>query len=205
MTLLIIIITAITSFLAFNNPELMRKFVFSPYIVARHKEYYRFFSSGLIHANLMHLLLNLYVLYIFGTGVEVAFKTLLVNMGNTLYLVMYIMAIGFSELFSFYKHRDNVRYSSLGASGAVSAVVFASILIDPMRGIGLIIIPGLYIPGVVAGILYLVYSAYMARKNVDNIGHNAHFYGAIFGFVFPLVFEPRLFLAFLAQIIDGLL
>ena len=204
MTLLIIVITAITSFLAFNNSELLQKFVFTPYIVARNKEYYRFFSSGLIHANLVHLLLNLYVLYIFGTGVEHAFKAIMSSVGNTLYLGMYILAIGFSELYSFYKHRDNPRYSSLGASGAVSAVVFASILIDPMRGIGLIIIPGVYIPGVIAGVLYLVYSAYMSKKNADNIGHNAHFYGALFGFIFPLFFEPQLFIAFLSQILNSL-
>ncbi len=205
MTLLLIIITGITSFLAFRDPEMMRKFIFSPYVVARHKEWYRFFSSGLIHANMMHLLLNLYVLYIFGSSVEFYFQGYFDRFNNILFLFMYGAAIGFSELFSFFKHRDNPRYASLGASGAVSAVVFASILFDPLRGIGLLFIPGLYIPGVVAGVLYLVYSAYMAKKNIDNIGHNAHFYGAVFGFFFPCLIQPTLIFDFFHQIKNGLL
>ena len=107
--------------------------------------------------------------------------------------MLYIASIAVSSFYNVVKHQDNHNYNSLGASGAVSAIVFSSIAIDPMNRIGFLFLPKeLYIPGVVFGFLYLGYSQYMAKKQIDNIGHDAHFWGAVFGFVITFVFEPKL-------------
>src|SRR5688500_6548115 len=119
----------------------MQQLVFSPYTIKRKREWFRFFSSGLLHINFMHLLFNMYALYLFGNITEAFFRDLFHPMGATVYILMYILSIGLSEAYSYYKHQDNPQYASLGASGAVSAVVFASILFEPLNKIGLIFFP----------------------------------------------------------------
>ena len=195
ITTAIMVVTIITSIMAFNNTELKYKLVFSPYDMKRRGQWYRAFTSGLIHADWMHLIFNMYVLYGFGATTELLYMGYFGAKGTLLYSLLYVLGIILSEAYSYFKYQDDYSYSSLGASGAVSAVVFSFILFAPMVPIGFPFLPkNLWPPGFIMGILYLVYSQYKAQKADDHIGHNAHFYGAIFGFVFPLIFQPSLFL-----------
>jgi len=191
ITIAIIVITGLVSYQAFEDRKLKAQFIFLPAKIKETGQWYRFFSSGLIHADWMHLLFNMYVLWSFGTGkygVEAHFSAYFGDgFGRFLYLAMYVIAIGASSVPDYQKHQDYYGYAALGASGAVSAVVFASIFFNPWQGgIGIIFLPG-SIPPMLFGALYLWYSSYMAKRQLDNIGHNAHFWGAVFGFVFILV------------------
>lgn len=204
ITLAIIIITVAVSIAAFQNENLLSRLIFAPYTIARNNsEWYRFFTSGLIHSGWLHLGLNMYVLWMFGGMVEMLFEGYFFPAGKFVYVAMYILAIAVSETYSYIKHKDNFRYASLGASGAVAAVVFASILFEPMNRLIIFPIP-IGIPAFVFGPLYLAYSMYMGKQNVDNIGHDAHFWGAVFGFVFPLLFKPELIIRFFQIITSGL-
>lgn len=185
ITLIIIVITAIVSFAAFSNNELRGKLIFYPNGMNSPAEYHRFISHGFIHADWMHLLFNMYVLYIFGRQVEFVYADVLGK--PFLFAVLYITALIASSLPSFAKHRNNYYYAALGASGAVAAVMFSYIYYAPWATLLFFFIP---MPSIVFAILYLVYSAYAARKANDNIGHDAHFYGAVFGFIFTLIFDP---------------
>ena len=197
-------ITALVSYKAFQDGSLKWRFMFNAYEIKRKKEWYRFFSHGLIHADWVHLGLNIYVLYLFGGKVETSFVTQFgLVKGIVNYLLLYIGGLAVSSFYSYAKHQDNPNYNALGASGAVSAVVFASIALFPMDKLGIILIP-FYIPGVIFGALYLLYSNYMAKKQLDNIGHDAHFWGALFGFVITFVFNPSLLSSFVNQITNAL-
>ncbi|MFL2582050.1 MAG: rhomboid family intramembrane serine protease [Flavobacteriales bacterium] len=204
ITYVIMAITALVSYKAFQDSSLKWRFMFNAYEIKRKKEWYRFFSHGLIHADWVHLGLNIYVLYLFGGKVEHEFiKEFGMVRGIVNYLLLYIGGLAVSSFYSYAKHQDNPNYNSLGASGAVSAVVFASIALFPMDKLGIILIP-FYIPGVIFGALYLLYSNYMAKKQMDNIGHDAHFWGALFGFVITFVFNPSLLSSFVNQITNAL-
>lgn len=200
-TIIIVAITCLTSYLAFNDFGLRQKLIFSPYVIHRNGEYHRFVSSGLIHANWMHLLFNMFVLYQFGTIVEQYYAAIFGSAGNILYVLLYLGGLVSSEMYSFFVHKNNAYYASLGASGAVSAIVFAYILFDPWANLYIIFFPFIPIKAVIAGLLYLAYSYYAARNANDNIGHNAHFYGGIFGIVYTLAFKPGLAINFVHQIV----
>ncbi|QQS28293.1 MAG: rhomboid family intramembrane serine protease [Sphingobacteriales bacterium] len=199
-TILFVVITCITSYLAFTNYPLRQKLIFSPYTISRTNEYFRFISSGLIHANWMHLLFNMFVLYQFGSIVEAYYAATFGKVANMLYVLLYIGGLIASEMYSFFKHKNNPYYASLGASGAVSSVVFTFILFNPWADLNFIFFPFIPIKAVIIGVLYLAYSYYAARNVNDNIGHNAHFYGAIFGIFFTLAFKPSLAINFANQI-----
>lgn len=199
MLYLIIGVTVLISLLAFNNPELFDRLKFNAYAIKHHKQGWRFFSYGLIHAGWAHLLINMLVLYSFGDSVEYAFKYYFGFKGILFFLLLYVGGILFSVLFDFRKHKDDIYYNAVGASGAVAAVLFASILIDPTNDVVLLFLP-IPIPSPIFGVLYLVYSAYMSKRAQDNIGHSAHFWGAIFGIVFTIVLKPELVNMFLRQV-----
>lgn len=199
ITYAIMVLTIILSYQANQDAGFKQKLIFYPYAVKRRGEYYRFLTGGLIHADWLHLGMNMYVLYMFGGLAEFYFISKFGTLGWVLYPVMYFLAIPIAETYSYLKHHDNAYYMSLGASGAVSAVVFASILFNPLAKMGIILIP-FFIPGFIMGTLYLIYSHVMAERARDNIGHNAHFYGAIFGLIFPALFKPKLFMYFIDQI-----
>jgi membrane associated rhomboid family serine protease len=186
ITLIIIILTAIVSFTAFSNEKVMSDLIFYPPAVAQNNQYYRFFSCGLIHADIAHLAFNMISLYMFGEFVENQFSQIFGASGKWLYLIMYILALAVCLLPTYYKNRDNHNYRSLGASGAVSAVVFAGLLIRPDVEVGLFFIPPI-IPGFVFGPLYLIISAVLDRKGGGNINHSAHIWGALFGIAFIIV------------------
>ncbi len=184
-TLIIIIITSLVSFTAFSNDKIMNDLIFYPPAVQR-GQWYRFFSCGLLHADIGHLAFNMLTLYFFGGGVENNFEVLFGKYGKLIYLAMYILALGACLLPTYGKNKDNYHYRSLGASGAVSAVVFSSILFNPLRGIGLFFIP-VFIAGFLFGLIYLVVSSMLDRKGGSNVNHSAHIYGALFGIVFTIL------------------
>ncbi len=197
MTLIIIIITCLISILAFSNKELFYRFQLNSYQVYHKKEILRMISHGFLHADWLHLIINMIVLYSFGNAVEKYFHYYF-KYPVLYFILFYFLAIIISSLLSVFKQKDNHLYNTVGASGAVSAIVFASIFFNPWQKIYFYGIIGL--PGVVLGILYLIYSYYMSKKSKDNINHDAHFIGAVFGFIFPLIIDINLIKIFTSQI-----
>lgn len=186
VTLIIIAITSLISFQAFSNGNLMDKLIFYPPAISRDNQWYRFFSNGLLHADFGHLIFNMLSLYMFGELVESSFEEIFGEKGIALYLVMYIAALAVCLLPTYFQNKDNYHYRSLGASGAVSAVVFAGIFLYPLNKIGLFIIPPI-IPGFIFGPIYLFISAYLAKRGGDHINHSAHIWGSIFGIAFLII------------------
>jgi membrane associated rhomboid family serine protease len=186
ITVIIVIITSLVSFSAFNNQKVTNDLIFYPPAVAVQKQWYRFFSCGLIHADFMHLIFNMLSLYLFGIFVEDAFESIFGSVGKWYYLVMYVSALAISLLPTYAKHKNNYYYRSLGASGAVSAVVFAGLMIRPDVEVGLIFIPPI-IPGFIFAPLYLLITAYMERNGRDNINHSAHLWGSLYGLAFIII------------------
>lgn len=199
LNIIIVLGTAIISLVAFYNPELFDKLKFNAYLIRHRKETYRFFSYALVHSGYLHLLINMYVLYSFGRIVELNFLQKFELRGELYYLLLYVGGVIFSTLYDFRKHKDNPNYSAIGASGAVSAVVFSSILFYPTSPLSIFPLPFSF-PAWSFGILYLVYSAYMGRRGSDNIGHNAHFWGAVFGIIFTIILVPGVVHNFIAQL-----
>lgn len=187
-TLQLLIGTTAISILANHFSRLKESMLFKPVRIKNNQEWYRFFTSGFIHADWEHLLFNLFSLYLFGTLVENAYQSesLFGSNGNSMYLIMYFSAIPFSLLYSYVKYRSKSNYASLGASGAVSAVIFSAILIDPTIQIGLFIFPPI-IPGYVFGPLFIILSIWMGKRGKDNINHAAHIGGALYGWLFTTV------------------
>jgi membrane associated rhomboid family serine protease len=200
VTLIIILVTAGISILCFNGRLNFHALKFNAYAVWHRRQWHRMFSYGLVHAGWGHLLFNMLTLYFFGSVVEKYFAAAFGSpQGGILYVLLYVSALAVSTVGDLFKFRDNIDYSAVGASGAVSAVLFASILFEPRMGIYIFFIP-IPIPGYIFAPLYLLYCWYMARRNIDNIGHSAHFWGAVYGLVFPLVFRPDIFSHFLSQL-----
>ncbi len=187
INLVIIIITTLVSFGAFNNQKIIDDLIFYPPAVTHRNQWYRFFSCGLIHADFGHLIFNMLSLYMFGRFVEEKFTEIFGDSGKWLYLLLYVTALLVSILPTYFKHKDDYSYRSLGASGAVSAVVFAGLLIEPTVGVGIIFIPFISIPGFLFGPLYLIISAMLDRRGGDNINHSAHIFGALYGLIFIIV------------------
>jgi membrane associated rhomboid family serine protease len=191
VTLVIIAATVLVSIGAFNNPRTMEQLIFYPPSVNR-GQYYRFFSSGLIHADWGHLIFNMLALYMFGIGrvetpngpvnlgVEYNFIDIFGNKGRLMYLGMYALALMASLLPTYLKNKDNYHYRSLGASGAVSAVIFTGILLKPLMGMGLFFIP-VFVAGFIFGLIYLAVSSWLDKRGGGNINHSAHIFGALFG------------------------
>ncbi len=191
ITLIIIIITCLVSFYAFGNEKIREDLIFFPPAISGRNQWYRFFSCGLIHANIQHLFFNMFALYLFGmgenkSGVEYSFIEIFGEKGKLLYLLMYVAALGVCLIPTYSKNKDNYQYKSLGASGAVSAVVFIQILLNPMNGVGIIFVP-IYIAGFLFGAIYLAISGWLDKKGSGNINHSAHIFGAIFGVAFMIV------------------
>lgn len=202
ITLALIIVTCLISYSAFTNPSIKAKLLHRPVEEHRDKEYYRLLTHGFIHADWMHLGINMYVLYIFGEHVENTFVgTMGAMKGRLSYLFMYLATIVAASLYTHFKHKNNPYYAALGASGATSGIIFAFSLFNPWAMLLLFfIIP---CPAIVAAVLYLVYSSYASKNARDNIGHDAHFWGAVFGFLFTIAINPPYFSAFLERLVDG--
>lgn len=203
ITLILIIITCLISYQAFQNPELFYKLKHIPYRVDQNKEYYRFLSSGFVHADWMHLIINMFVLYQFGEFVEHKFVFHFGElMGRLNYLFLYLATMFLSDIPSFLKHRHSSQFSSVGASGAVSGIIFVFVLYQPWSILLLFfIIP---VPAIIAAVLYLVYSSWASNRGRDFINHDAHFYGAIIGLLIALAMKPSLLGIFWDRLIHGM-
>ena len=200
VTIIIIAVTVLVSLLCFSGRPDVNSLMFNAYQVWHRKEWWRMLTSGLVHGGWGHLFFNMLTLYFFGTVVERYFAAAFGSTnGIVLYVVLYVSAFAVASLWDLFKNRDNPNYNALGASGAVSAVLFASILFDPKMGIYIYLIP-IPVPGYIFAPLYLLYCWYMARRGTDNIGHTAHFWGAVYGLAFPLICRPDIFQHFLAQL-----
>jgi membrane associated rhomboid family serine protease len=197
ITVMIIAFTVLISFMAFNNADLRIKMKHWPYAEARDQEYYRWLTSGFLHADPMHLIFNMLTLYFFAAdqrgseGLESWFLDRFPEFGTTIFMVFYLLAIVAASSATFFKYRNTPSFASIGASGAVAAVLFASILVHPHSSISFIFFP-VPIPGYIFALGYLWYSSYSAKKGGDNIDHTAHFYGAVFGLLFLLALDPGL-------------
>ena len=200
LTLIIIIVTSAVSILCFRGTLGIGALKFNAWDVRHRKQWYRMLSYGLVHGSWGHLFFNMLTLYFFGTVVEQYFQAAFGHSdGMVLYVILYVSAIAVSTVGDLVKYRDDPSYSAVGASGAVSAVLFSSILFEPRMGIYIFMIP-IPVPGYIFAPLYLLYCWYMARKNIDNIGHTAHFWGALYGLAFPLVCRPDILRHFLSQL-----
>ena len=186
ITLYITIITVAISIAAMYNESLMDKLIFHPYTVHQHHEWYRFFSSGLIHADFMHLAFNMLSFYMFGDYVEQYFAMIFGTAGTTFYIILYITSLLVCLIPTYLNHYKQYNYQSLGASGAVSAIVFVGIFLQPTMQIGFFIIPPI-IPGFIFGPIYLGLTAYLSKKGQGGINHSAHLWGSIYGVIFLIV------------------
>ncbi len=198
ITYFIIGITVAVSFFAWDKKKWLDKLAMTPHLITTRKQYYRLMSSAFIHADHVHLLLNMLSLYFFGVAVERVFKNLFGSLGGWYYVLLYVLAIVVSDLPNYTKYKNNRSYSSLGASGAVSAVIFAFILFRPIADICLYY--ALCLPGFIMGTAYVVYSYYQGKSSRDNINHDAHLYGALFGLLFCIVIYPQSISDFADQI-----
>ncbi|HAS35915.1 MAG TPA: rhomboid family intramembrane serine protease [Flavobacteriales bacterium] len=197
---LLILLTAVVSFLSFNNHDLFAKMEFNAYLTYHRKQWHRLFSHALIHADFMHLLVNMIVLWSFGRIVEAYFTGMFGMQGNYYFLMLYAGGVVVASLPSLFRHKDNPAYNAVGASGAVSAVLFSAILFEPMSKIYLFFIP-IGIPAFIFGPLYLAYEIYMDKKSQDRVAHDAHYWGAIFGLLFTILVQPKIVVYFFEQIL----
>jgi membrane associated rhomboid family serine protease len=196
ITTIIIVLTSIISFLAFNNSRLMNALIFWPPAVSMRHQYYRFVTCGFVHADIMHLAFNMFTLYFFGKALELYYMGDL-GLQHFYYPVLYFTALIVANIPSYLKHQDDYGYRSLGASGAVCAVLFAFILLRPWAPIILFVIK---MPAIVYALLFLGYSIYMSRRGGDNVNHDAHLWGALFGILFTIAVHPSVIGSFLNEL-----
>jgi membrane associated rhomboid family serine protease len=197
VNLILIVLTVLVSWAAFNNRKLLDRLILWPPAVDRHKQYDRLLTHGFIHADFPHLLFNMVTLYFFGGPIERLMERLT---GSLLtYPLFYLAALVVAILPSYLKNQKNPNYFSLGASGAVSAVLFAYILLAPWTGIYFFFIP-IPIPAILYALFYVGYSIWMDRRGGDNVNHSAHLAGAAFGVMFLLIMEPSVLQHFLGQL-----
>lgn len=197
ITIIIIFITAVVSISAFNNVKLFDQLKLFPAAMSSGKDAYRIASYGLIHADWLHLAVNMYVLYNFGEhGTEYMYGAAFGVKGVLYFVLLYIGGMVTSVIPSYEKHKNNFGYTAVGASGAVSAVVFAYILFNPLQIFNFLFIP-FDIPAYIFGALYMTISYYLAKQNRGNIGHDAHFFGALFGIMFTILLDKNIAIRFI--------
>lgn len=185
---IIFIFTIVTSIYAFSNAEVYGKFMLHPYSVSRGSRLYSLITSGLIHKDWAHLFVNMLSFYFFAFTLEKTFVSLS-SWGHLQFGLLYFLGIILSDISSILKHKDHFWYNSLGASGAVCAVVFSYILFYPMNKMMIFPIP-IPIPAVIYGFLFLAYCWYAARNSRDAINHDAHFFGALTGVFLTILYYP---------------
>jgi membrane associated rhomboid family serine protease len=193
---MLVVVTGIVSFLAFNNQQLSDKLILWPRAMHKPEEYYRLLTSGFIHGDIAHLLFNMISLFFVGSYVEQVFAMF---SNKNLYLLLYLGGIVVASLPSFVKHRNDPYYRSLGASGGVSAVIFSLVYLAPWVRLSIFFLP---MPGIVFAVLYVVYSIYMSRRGQGPVNHDAHLWGALFGFVFTFICDPTHGFLFISQLTE---
>ena len=202
ITNIIVGITCLVSWVLMQNQQGKGQLIFHPVTIREHQQWHRFLTSGFIHADFMHLAINMFVLWSFGNAIErYYFPAFLGEFAALKYLAVYFGGIVVSSVPSYLRHNRNPKYAALGASGGVSAVVFAVILFEPWQNLYLYGV--IAIPQILAGAAYLFYSWYKDRNPSDNIGHMAHFTGAVWGFVFTGFLNVELFARFFQKVLQG--
>lgn len=201
ITTILIAVTVVISIMAWNNYDLMERWIMNPYRVAYRGQYYRLITSGFLHADWGHLIFNMISFYFFGEFIEQIFQSLFGAPGVLYFVAFYLAAIVVSDIPTLMKYKKDPAYNSLGASGGVSAIIFAGIMFQPLMPIALFFIP-IGIPGFIFGPLYLAYSYYESKRGMSNINHDAHFYGALFGVACMVLIYPPVLPNFFAQIAD---
>jgi membrane associated rhomboid family serine protease len=197
LTVLIITVTCVISFLGFSNEAtVVDKLIFYPPAITQKNEWYRFITCGFVHADIQHLAFNMFTLYFFGIAWETEYIGHL-GVVKYWYIILYLGALIASLIPTYIKNRNNYRYRSLGASGAVSAIVFSMILLMPWSKLYVFVIP---IPAIIYACLFLGYSVYMSKKGGDYINHDAHLWGAFFGIIFSIALRPEVIGIFLNEI-----
>lgn len=206
VNLILVIITCIVSFVCFSNQTYFNKGAHNPYLEHHRGEKYRLLTSGFLHADHFHLFINMFVLYQFGAVLEDVFVQRYGYLGSYIYFVFYLVMIVLANLYTHFKYQDVPSYRAIGASGATSAVLFAYIYYYPLSMLGLyMVIP---VPAIVFGVLYLWYSSWASKKNMDNIGHDAHLYGALAGFLTSVILDlgqMKTFINTILGVFQGLL
>jgi len=198
LSFLIMAVTVAISLLAWQKPAWLDAMTMSPYRIHKKQEYWRFLTSGFIHADFTHLFFNLFSFYFFGTQLEYIFSIIFPGIGGAVYVLFYLLAILVADLPTYFKQRNNSYFNSLGASGAVSAVIFAGIMFFPTEKIYLFGVVG--IPGFIYAGLFTWYSIAMDRKGRDYVNHSAHLYGGLFGVLFITMTRPGTWIDFIQQI-----
>lgn len=201
-TLIIIAITVIVSIRCFSNRELFYKLSLNPYSIDKRKQWYRVITHAFVHADYVHLFVNMFVLWSFGSSIENSFEYFnsldLLQLPTFYFVLLYFLGVVFSSIPDVFKYKNNAMYNSIGASGGVSAVLFASIFLNPWSKIYLFaIIP---IPSIVFGIAYIAYSQYMDKHSNGNTNHKAHIFGAIFGFIYMAMLNHTFITNFINQL-----
>ncbi len=202
ITIILCILIGLVSYQAFQNGDVMYKLLHYPFQEERHKEYYRWLTGCFVHADYTHLLINLFVFYQFGEAVEGRFNMLFgETMGRVYFVLLFIGSGVFANFLTYLKRKDDQQFRSVGASGAVSGILLAFVIFAPWNILLLFfIIP---IPAFIAAVLYLVYSSWAAKKEQGSrIDHEAHFWGAVFGFIFTIILEPALFTNFISMLMQ---
>ena len=199
VTYLLLAVTVLVSVKAFADDSIKRRFMFNAHDVVHYKKWYRCFTHGFLHGDQMHLFFNMFVLFMFGKYLESYFLFKYEAQGYLLFSLLYLMAILFSSIPALIKHKDNPGYNSLGASGAVSAIVFAFILINPNEELMLMFIP-IPIKAYIFGPLYILFEYIMAKRGGTGIAHDAHLAGAAFGIVFLILLDYHYIIDFVSSI-----
>lgn len=203
LTYFFIALTALVSVPAFSNRELFDKLKFNAYLIFHKKEWHRLLSHGFVHADWGHLFFNMLAFFFFGVNVEMWFNLLkekgVISFMPLHYGLLFLGGIIVASIPSLLKHKNDHWYNSVGASGGVASVVFASIFFEPHLPIYFYFIP-IPIPGFIFGIAYLAYSQYMSKKQTDNINHDAHLYGALFGLAYPILIDYELVFHFINRL-----
>ena len=194
VTYVLIGVTVLVSWQAFNNRALLERLILWPPAIKRHRQYDRLLTHGFIHADTTHLLFNMITLFFFGRAIEPAFVE---RIGMVGYAAFYLSAIVIAIMPTYLRHANDSHYRSLGASGAVSAVLFSFVLFAPWSRIFVFFIP---VPAIVYAVLYIGYSIWMDRRGTDNVNHSAHLWGAVYGMLFTVMMEPRVATTFLARV-----
>lgn len=204
VTIIICIITGLVSYRAFEDRDLFFKLKHYPYAEARDKSYYRFLSSMFVHGSWAHLLINLFVLYGFGQSVENQF---LYEFGDTMgrvnFIILYLLSGVFADIPTFLKHKDNQMFSAVGASGAVSGILLSFVIFNPWAPLTFVFLPFITIPAIIMTVGYLAYSSWASKNDRGGkVDHMAHFYGAVFGFLFTIVLKPEFFGVFISELMN---
>jgi membrane associated rhomboid family serine protease len=198
ITTIILIVTGLVSWQAFNNSSLYEKMLFNPYSVKHRKQYYRILSHTLVHADIMHLALNMLVFYSFGRIMEVYLAVKYgPSAGTLLFILLYVVGAATAAIPAMRKHADNYGYNAVGASGAVSAVMMSYMILFPLAEIAFFFIPMKAFIGV---IVFFLFEHFMNRSGKTNIAHDAHIWGALFGILFIFLLEPQSLVHFFAQV-----